>query len=39
MFDNGETVEDYVLRLSGMTTHLIMLGEDVKDGEIIMKML
>jgi hypothetical protein len=28
-----------VLRLSGMATHLATLGEEVKDGEIIAKML
>jgi hypothetical protein len=38
-FDNSETIEDYVLRLSGMAAHLTTLGEEVKDGEIIMKML
>jgi hypothetical protein len=38
-FDDGETVEDYVLCLSGMTTHLDTLNEEVKDGEIIIKML
>jgi hypothetical protein len=38
-FDDGETVEDYTLRLSGMATHLATLGEEVKDGEIIAKML
>jgi hypothetical protein len=38
-FDDGETVEDYALRLSGMAAHLATLGEEVKDGEIVMKML
>jgi hypothetical protein len=38
-FDNGETVEDYTLRLSGMAAHLATLGEEVKDGNIITKML
>jgi hypothetical protein len=38
-FDNGETVEDYALRLSGMTAHLATLGEEVKDGETIAKLL
>jgi hypothetical protein len=38
-FDNGETVEDYVLRQSGMVAHLTTLSEEVKDGEIIVKML
>jgi hypothetical protein len=38
-FDNGETVEDYVLRQSGMAAHLTTLSEEVKDGEIIVKML
>jgi hypothetical protein len=38
-FDDGETVEDYALRLSGMAVHLTTLGEEVKDGNIIVKML
>ena len=38
-FDDGETVEDYALRLSGMVAHLAMLGEEVKDSEIVAKML
>jgi hypothetical protein len=38
-FDDNETVEDYMLRLSGMAAHLATLGEEVKDGEIVMKML
>jgi hypothetical protein len=38
-FNDGETVEDYALPLSGMATHLTTLGEEVKDGEIITKML
>jgi hypothetical protein len=38
-FDDGETVEDYMLRLSGMVAHLTTLSEEVKDSEIIMKML
>jgi hypothetical protein len=38
-FDDGETVEDYVLRLSSIAAHLTTLGEEVKDGEIITKML
>jgi hypothetical protein len=38
-FDDGETVVDYALRLSGMVAHLATLGEEVKDGEIITKML
>jgi hypothetical protein len=38
-FDNGETVEDYALRLSGMATHLATLGEEVKDGETVAKLL
>jgi hypothetical protein len=38
-FDDGETVEDYVLRLSGMAVHLTTLSEEVKDGEIIAKIL
>jgi hypothetical protein len=38
-FDDGETVEDYALCLSGMAVHLAMLGEEVKDGQIIVKIL
>jgi hypothetical protein len=38
-FDDGETVENYALRLSGMAVHLATLGEEVKDGEIVVKML
>jgi hypothetical protein len=38
-FDDGETVEDYALCLSSMVAHLTTLGEEVKDGEIIVKML
>jgi hypothetical protein len=39
MFDDGETIEDYALRLSGMAAHLATLGEEVNNGEIIAKML
>jgi hypothetical protein len=39
IFNDGEIVKDYVLRLSGMAAHLAMLDEEVKDGEIIAKML
>jgi hypothetical protein len=39
MFDDGETVKDYALRLSGMVAHLTTLGEEVMDDEIISKML
>jgi hypothetical protein len=39
MFDDGETVEDYALHLSGMAVHLTTLGEEVKDSEIVVKML
>jgi hypothetical protein len=39
MFSDSETVEDYALHLSGMATHLTTLGEEVKDGEIVTKML
>jgi hypothetical protein len=39
MFNDGETVVDYVLRLSNMAVYLATLGEEVKDGEIIVKML
>jgi hypothetical protein len=38
-FDDSETIEDYVLRLSSMAAHLATLGEEVKDGDIVMKML
>jgi hypothetical protein len=38
-FDDGETVEDYTLCLSRMAAHLTTLGEEVKDGEIVTKML
>jgi hypothetical protein len=38
-FDDGETVAGYVLCLSGMAAHLATLSEEVKDGEIIAKML
>jgi hypothetical protein len=39
MLDDSETVKDYVLCLSGMVAHLTTLSEEVKDGEIIVKML
>jgi hypothetical protein len=39
MFDDVETVEDYALCLSGMAEHLATHGEEVKDDEIIAKML
>jgi predicted deacylase len=39
MFDDGETIEDYALCLSGMVAHLTTLGDKVKDGEIVAKML
>jgi hypothetical protein len=38
-FDDDKTVEDYALRLSGMVAHLATLSKEVKDGEIVMKML
>jgi hypothetical protein len=38
-FDDGETVEDYALCLSSMAAHLATLDEEVKDGEIVAKML
>jgi hypothetical protein len=38
-FDDGETVEDYALCLSDMVVHLATLSEEVKDGEIVTKML
>jgi predicted SpoU family rRNA methylase len=39
MFDDSETVEDYVMLMRGMAVHLTMLGEEVKDDEIITNML
>jgi hypothetical protein len=39
MFDDDETVEDYALRMSGMAVHLTTLDEEVKDDEIVAKML
>jgi hypothetical protein len=38
-FDDGETIEDYAVHLSGMAAHLAMLSKEVKDGEINAKML
>jgi hypothetical protein len=38
-FNDGETIKDYSLRLRGMVVHLAMLCEEVKDDEIITKML
>jgi hypothetical protein len=38
-FDDGETGEDYALRLSDMAAQLTMLDEEVKDSEIVTKML
>jgi hypothetical protein len=38
-FDNSESVEDYALCLKGMAVHHAMLKKEVKDGEIIAKML
>jgi hypothetical protein len=38
-FDDGETIEDYALHLSVMAVHLATLGEEVKDGKTIVKML
>jgi hypothetical protein len=38
-FDDGESVEDYALRMSSMAVHLAMLGEEVKDDETIAKMI
>jgi hypothetical protein len=38
-FDDGETIKHYALLLSGMAAHLTTLGEEVKDDEIVMKML
>jgi hypothetical protein len=39
MFDDGEIVKDYALRLSGMAAHLATLEKDVKDGKTVAKML
>jgi hypothetical protein len=39
MFDDGATIEDYALCLSGMAAHLAMLSEEVKDDEIVAKMI
>ena len=39
MFGDGETIEDYVLHLKGMTAHLNTLGEEVKDPKIVAKIL
>jgi hypothetical protein len=39
MFDDGETIEDYALHSSSMAAHLATLSEEVKDGEIVVKML
>jgi hypothetical protein len=39
MFDDGETIEDYALRLSVMAAHLATLSEEVNNGEIVAKML
>jgi hypothetical protein len=38
-FNDNETIHDYALHLSGMAAHLAMLSEEVKDGEIVVKML
>jgi hypothetical protein len=38
-FNDGKTVEDYALRLSGMAAHLTTLNEDMKGSEIVAKML
>jgi hypothetical protein len=38
-FDDGETIDDNALRLSGLAVHLTTLGEEVKDGKIIAKIL
>jgi hypothetical protein len=38
-FDDDETVEDYVMCLSGMAVHLATLGKEVKEGEIVANML
>ena len=39
MFEDGETVEDFALRLNNMAAHLATLGEEVKDAEIVTKIL
>jgi hypothetical protein len=38
-FEDREIVEDYALCLNGMVAHLATLGEVVKEGEIIVKIL
>jgi hypothetical protein len=38
-FEDGETIEDYTLLLNSMAAHLATLGEVVKEGEIIAKIL
>jgi hypothetical protein len=38
-FEDGETIEDFALRLNGMAAQLATLGEKVKDSEIVAKML
>jgi hypothetical protein len=38
-FNDNETVEDYVPHLSSMVAHLATLDKEVKDSEIVTKML
>lgn len=38
-FNDGETVEDFGLRLEGLAAHLTTLGDEVKDADIVAKML
>jgi hypothetical protein len=39
MFDDDETIKDYALHLSGMAVQLTTLGKEVKESEIVAKML
>jgi hypothetical protein len=39
VFEDKETIEDFVLRMNGMVAHLPTLGEVVKQGEMVMKIL
>ncbi|XP_072151353.1 uncharacterized protein [Setaria viridis] len=38
-FEDGESVEDYALRLNNMAAHLATLDEELKDADIVVKML
>jgi hypothetical protein len=39
MFNEGDTIVDYMLHLRSMAAHLTTLGEEVKDSMITAKML